>query len=107
MLIIRVLMGRKIKINLCNFSRAFNKSLKTMPVSISARAQVIADDISLNKVNPSIYDGKRLNINRKVFTVKIGNRHRLLMTETDSGIVPWQCLTHENYNKMYMRICHS
>ena len=99
-------MGRQIKLYQCNFSRVFKKSLKDMPKTISLKAQAIADDINLNKVNPKKYDGKRLNINRNVFTVKVGNRHRLLMTETSSGIVPWQCLTHENYNKMYMRISH-
>ncbi|MCD9476301.1 hypothetical protein GLP21_17635 [Photobacterium carnosum] len=99
-------MGRQIKIDQCNFERAFKKSLKSITQPISLRAQAIADDIRFNKVNPNKYDGKRLNINRNIITVKVGNRHRLLMTETNNEIIPWQCLTHKNYNKMYMRISH-
>ena len=97
-------MGRQINIKQCNLERTFKKGLRNIPSQVVTRAIAIAKDISFNKVNPSIYDGKRLNINRKVISVKVRRHYRLLMTETDKGIMPWQCLSHEKYNKLYMRI---
>lgn len=97
-------MGRQIKIDLCNLERTFQKSLKDIPSQIAKRGIAIADEISHHKVNPSVFDGKRLHINKKILTVKVGNRHRLLMDETETGFEPWQCISHERYNKLYMRI---
>ncbi|WP_432782926.1 ParE family toxin-like protein [Vibrio parahaemolyticus] len=75
-----------------------------MPQNIAKKAAQVADLICQGGESYQRFQGKRLGVNRKVIAVKLGQKHRLLIADTDAGIVPWQCLSHESYNNIYMQI---
>lgn len=99
-------MGKHLSPRLANFPRAFKKSLAGMPANIVKKAKSISEQVH-DGIPTTEFDSKRLTINRNVIAIKLGQRHRLLMAETKAGIEPWLCLTHEDYNKVYMRISTS
>lgn len=99
-------MGKHLSPRLANFPRAFKKSLSGMPPSIVKKAKSISAQVH-DGIPTTEFDSKRLTINRNVIAIKLGQRHRLLMAETKGQIEPWMCLTHEDYNKVYMRISTS
>lgn len=97
-------MGKSLSIRDVNFSRSFRKSLDKLPPKIAKKAKAISRSIEAG-CSTERFECKRLFINRDVMSFKVGSRYRLLMVHTGGSIVPWVCLSHENYNNFYMRIC--
>ncbi|WP_445013882.1 ParE family toxin-like protein [Vibrio parahaemolyticus] len=99
-------MGKHLSIKLGNLPRTFKKSLSGLPPDIAKKAKSITQQIASGTPTGD-FDAKRLTINRKVMSFKVGSRYRMLMAETSNGIEPWMCVSHEDYNKLYMRISTS
>lgn len=99
-------MGKHLSIKIGNLPRTFKKSLSGVPPEIAKKAKEITHRIASGTPTGE-FEAKRLTINRKVLSFKIGSRYRMLMAETANGIVPWMCCSHEDYNKLYMRISTS
>jgi hypothetical protein len=43
-------------------------------------------------------NGKRMNYNRKIISIPIDNDYRILFKEEKSGLIPFDLLSHEEYN---------
>jgi hypothetical protein len=81
-------MAKSLSIRTGNFARTYKKSLSRMPQSITKKAALVADQICQGGESYQRFQCRHLGVNRKVIAVKLGQKHRLLIADTDEGMQP-------------------
>jgi hypothetical protein len=61
------------------------------------KARAILEAIRHGEPFPQL-NGKRMNYNRKIISVPIDNDYRILFKEDKDGLIPFDLLSHEDYN---------
>lgn len=75
-------------------------ALGHLPAHVARKARRVIQQVEQGCSLRSL-DGKRLQYNRHLFSVKLTRTYRLILTERDDGFAPVEVLTHEAYNTRY------
>lgn len=72
--------------------------LRTLPhKKLVLKARIILNAIRSGEQFQN-FNGKRMNYNRKIVSIPIDNDYRILFKEDESGLVPFEVMSHEDYN---------
>lgn len=71
--------------------------LTELPARVADRARTILAALAAGEAW-SKFKGKRMRHDRKVISVPIGRRYRLLLRIEDGVLQPLSCTSHEQYN---------
>ncbi|RME10898.1 MAG: hypothetical protein D6802_08210 [Ardenticatenia bacterium] len=76
--------------------------LRHLPRDVVIRAReilaLLADGVTWN--DPRI-KGKLMQFDNTLISIRVTYRYRMLARKTDSGVIPLEVISHEEYNKRY------